>query len=433
MYQARLETMDRELLTDLQLRRLKDTIRHIKENNEFYWEKIGRPEPEDIKSLEDLRNFPFLTKDDLREGYPFRYTCANKESFVRFHMSSGTTGTPIVNFYTVSDVEQWAEIMARCLTCAGVTSKDVVQITPSFGLFNGGFGFHYGCERIGCMVVPIGAGRSMLQLELMKTMGTTVICAIASYPLRLIEVAKEEGFDFKRDTKLRVGIFGAEVWSDEVRNRIESIMGIDTYDIIGMTETGGVGLGIDCKCKCGIHVWEDHYIVEIIDPNTGEVLPDGEEGEMVVTTLTREGLPLIRYRTRDITRIVSRERCDCGRTHLRVDRIKGRTDDMLKIKGVNFYPSQIESILMRHREVGNEYQIVIDEVKGKTKVKIVLEVKDSSRVSNGELREHLMTHLYDLLGFRVDLELVPEGTIPRKPGKAQRVVDLRKEKKGSEG
>ncbi len=425
MYQPRLEGMNREELERLQLTRLRDTIRHIKENNSFYWEKLGRPEPEDIKTLEDLKKLPFLTKDDLREGYPFRYTCAPKDSFIRFHMSSGTTGTPIVNFYTRSDVEQWAEIMARCLTAAGVTSRDVVQITPSFGLFNGGFGFHYGCERIGAMIVPIGAGRSMLQLKLMKEMGTTVICAIASYPLRLIEVAKEENFDFS-DTNLRVGIFGAEVWSDEMRDRIEREMGIDSYDIIGMTETGGVGLGIDCEHKCGIHVWEDHYIVEIVDPDTGEVLPDGQEGEMVVTTLTREGLPLIRYRTRDITHIVSRERCDCGRTMLKVARLKGRCDDMLKVKGVNFYPSQIEAILMRHKEVGNEYQIILDEKKGKTYVKVVLEIKNGSRISNGELKEHLATHLYDFLGFRVDLELVPEGTIPRKPGKAQRVIDKRK-------
>ena len=425
MYQPRLESMEREEIERIQLKRLKDTIRLIKDSNKFYWEQLGRPEPEDIKSLDDLKNLPFLTKEHLREGYPFKYTCAPKDSFVRFHMSSGTTGTPIVNFYTRADVDQWAEIMARCLVAAGVTPRDVVQITPSFGLFNGGFGFHYGCERIGCMVVPIGAGRSMLQLKLMKEMGTTVICAIASYPLRLIEVAKEENFDFS-ETNLRVGIFGAEVWSDQMRKRIENEMGIDTYDIIGMTETGGVGLGIDCREKCGIHVWEDHYIVEIVDPDTGEVLPDGEEGEMVVTTLTREGLPLIRYRTRDITKIISRERCDCGRTHLRVDRIKGRTDDMLKVKGVNFYPSQIEAILMRHKEVGNEYQIIIDEKKGKTYVTVVLEVKDSSRVANGELKEHLATHLYDFLGFRVNLELVPEGTIPRKPGKAQRVIDNRK-------
>ncbi len=425
MYQPRLETMEREEIERVQLERLKNTIRHIKENNSFYWEHLQKVEPEDIKSLEDLKKLPFLTKDHLREGYPFKYTCTPKEFFVRFHMSSGTTGTPIVNFYTRSDVDQWAEIMARCLMCAGVNSKDVVQITPSFGLFNGGFGFHYGCERIGAMIVPIGAGRTMLQLKLMKEMGTTVICAIASYPLRLIEIAKEEGFDFK-DTNLKIGIFGAEVWSDEMRERIEKEMGIDSYDIIGMTETGGVGLGIDCREKSGIHVWEDHYIVEIVDPETGENLPDGEEGEMVVTTLTREGLPLIRYRTRDITRILSRERCDCGRTHLRVDRIKGRTDDMLKIKGVNFYPSQIEAILMRHKEVGNEYQIIIDEKKGKTYVKVVLEIKDSSRISNGELREHLSTHLYDFLGFRVDLELVEEGTIPRKPGKAIRVIDKRK-------
>ncbi len=427
MYQPRLEALNREELERLQLERLRNTIRRIKENNAFYWDRLGRPEPEDIKRLEDIRQLPFLTKEDLREGYPFKYTCAPKESFVRFHMSSGTPGTHIVNFYTENDVEQWAEIMARCFTAAGVTSRDVVQITPSFGLFNGGFGFHYGCERIGAMVVPIGAGRSMLQLKLMKEMGTTVICAIASYPLRLIEVAKEEGFDFS-ETRLRVGIFGAEVWSDEIRARIERELGIDSYDIIGMTETGGVGLGIDCHYKCGIHVWEDHYLVEVVDPDTGEPLPDGEEGEMVVTTLTREGTPMIRYRTRDITRIISRERCDCGRTMLRVDRLKGRTDDMLKVKGVNFYPSQIEAILMRHKEVGNEYQIILDEKKGKTYVKVILEVKDAARVSNGELKEHLQTHLYDLLGFRVNLELVPEGTIPRKPGKAQRVIDNRMKK-----
>jgi len=423
MLQPELEGMARGELEMLQVERLRNTLQRIMENNPGYHKHLGRVRPQDIRCLEDFQRLPFLTKDHLREGYPYGFTCAPKGSFLRFHMSSGTTGTPIINFYTRSDVRQWAEVMARCYTAAGVTRKDVIQITPSFGLFNGGFGFHYGAEKLGAMIIPIGAGRSMLQLKLMKELGATVLCAISSYPLRLIEVAKEEGFDFK-ETRLRVGIFGAEVWSDEMRRRIERAMGIESFDIIGMTETGGVGMGIDCEAHEGIHVWEDHYIVEIIDPETGRVLPDGEEGEMVVTTLTRQGLPLIRYRTRDITRIVFRERCACGRTGLRVGRLKGRTDDMLKVKGINFYPMQIEAILMRHKEVGPEYQLILEKRKGKDHVGIILELKPG--VSNGGLHEHLSTHLYDFLGFRVDLELVPEGTIPRKPGKALRVIDRRK-------
>ncbi len=423
MFQPEFESMKRGELGLLQLERLRNTIQRIKDYNPEYHKKIGGVMPYDIQSLDDLQKLPFLTKDDLRKGYPHGYTCAAKENFLRFHMSSGTTGTPIVNFYTRNDVRQWGEIMARCLMAAGLDRSDVVQITPSFGLFNGGFGFHYGAERIGAMIVPIGAGRSMLQLKLMEEMGSTALCAIASYPLRLIEVAKEEGFDFASRTSLRVGIFGAEVWSEQMRRRIEEEMGIESFDIIGMTETGGVGLGIDCKAHDGIHVWEDHYIVEIINPATGEVLPPGEEGEMVITTLTRQGLPLIRYRTSDITSIRSLERCQCGRTCLRVERLKGRTDDMLKVKGVNFYPSQIEAILLRHKEVGPEYQIILERKKGKPVVNVVIEVKEG--ISNGDLQEHLSTHLYDFLGFRVNLSLVPEGTIPRPAGKAVRVVDKR--------
>ncbi len=424
MLQPEFEGLRREELELLQLERLRQTIQRIMDNNPKYHEHIDRIDPRDIKCLDDLKHLPFLTKDQLREGYPLGNICAPKTNILRFHMSSGTTGTPIINLYTRSDIRQWAEIMARCYTAAGVSRKDVIQITPSFGLFNGGFGFHYGAEKLGAMIIPIGAGRSMLQLKLMKELEATVICAIASYPLRLIEVAKEEGFDFK-DTHLRVGIFGAEVWSEGMRRRIESAMGIESFDIIGMTETGGVGMGIDCHTHTGLHVWEDHYLVEIVDPATGQVLPDGEEGEMVVTTLTRQGLPLIRYRTRDITRIISRDKCDCGRTSLRVDRLKGRTDDMLKAKGVNFYPTQIEAILMQHKDVGPEYQIILEKRKGKDHVKIVLELKPGTAGSG--IQEHLSTQLYDFLGFRVGLDLVPEGTIPRKPGKAQRVLDLRKE------
>ncbi len=416
MFQRRLETLDRELIEKIQLDRLRKAVRRIKEKNRKYWEKIGSLEPGDIKSLEDLKKLPFLTKEDLRQNYPFGLACGEQCEFVRFHMSSGTTGTPVVNPYTPADVEQWGEIMARCLSAAGLTYRDILQITPSFGLFNGGFGFHYGAERIGCFVVPIGPGRTLLQLRFMKDFKTTAIAGIASYPLRLIEVAKEEGFDFK-ETSLRIGIFGAEVWSEEMRRYIEREMGIESFDIIGMTETGGVGLGIDCKAHSGIHVWEDHYIVEIVDPETGKVLPDGEEGELVVTTLTREGLPLIRYRTRDITKVISRERCDCGRTHLRLARIKGRTDDMLKVKGVCFYPRQIEEVIMKYPEVLPNYQIIIGKLEGKDVVEVVIEADRQDQY----LKERIEEEIYSLLGLHIEVTLKRRGEIPRNEGKAVRV------------
>ncbi len=421
MYQPRLETLPREELEKLQLKRLRRTLRHIMENNAAYALRFEGLAPEDLKDLSDLKKLPFITKDELREAYPFKLACAPKEDFVRFHMSSGTTGTPVINPYTRADVEQWAEIMARCLSAATLTHKDVLQITPGFGLFNGGFGFHYGAERIGCFVVPIGPGRTLMQLKFIKDFGTTALAAISSYPLRLIEVAKAEGFDLSQ-TKLRVGIFGAEVWSDETRKFIERELGIETFDIIGMTETGGVGLGIDCVAHDGIHVWEDHYLIEIVDPETGESLPDGEEGELVVTTLTREGLPLIRYRTRDITRIISKGRCVCGRTMARLARIKGRTDDMLKVKGVNFYPRQIEEILMSHPEILPDYLIRIGKKEGKDFIEILVE----SRTLDESLKRRLEEEIYNYLGFRAQVVLLPKGKIPRREGKAVRVEKLEK-------
>ncbi|KAA0259332.1 phenylacetate--CoA ligase [Deferribacter autotrophicus] len=408
------------MLSDRQLELLNKTLHHIKKNNSFYYERL-RFDGE-IKSYDDMLKLPFLTKDDLRQGYPFGFACADKKDFMRMHMSSGTTGTPIINPMTENDINQWAEIMARCYKTATVTKEDIIQITPSFGLFNGGFGFHYGAERIKAFVIPVGPGRSFLQLKFMKDLGTTVLCSIASYPLRLIEIAEEEGFDFKKDSYLRVGIFGAEVWSDEMRRRIEYIMGIETFDIIGMTETGGVGLGIDCKEHNGIHVWDDHYIIEIIDPETGEPVNDGEEGEMVITTLTREGLPLIRYRTRDITKVVSREKCNCGLHTIKVDRIKGRTDDMLKIKGVNFYPSQIESILLQFNELSMEYLIILEDKKGKDDVTLLVEKENGA---DDEVFDKVYTKLYDFLGFHLNLKLVEKGTIERSQGKARRVLDKR--------
>ncbi len=423
MFNYKIETLPREEIEKLQLSQLRKTLRFLKNSRSKLKEKYKDIEPEDIKSLDDLKNLPFTTKDELRDCYPFDHIAVDPSDCARMHMSSGTTGVPVINAMTRNDINQWGEIMARCLACAGLTSKDRLQIMPSFGLFNGGFGFHYGAEKLGCFVVPAGAGRTLMQLKFIKDLEVTAIGAIASYPARLIEVAKEIGYDFK-ETKLRVAILGAETWSDEYRKRIEEIMGVKTFDIIGMTETGGVGLGIDCEARAGIHIWEDHYIVEIVDPNTGEVLPVGKEGELVITTLTREGLPLIRYRTRDITRIISYEKCDCGRTHVRVDRIKGRTDDMLKVKGVNFYPSQIEQILMKYKGLSPYYQLVIETVKGKDEMTIIIEKVDNG-ITEPEL-EKLNVELYDFLGFHSKIQVVPEGTIQRVPGKAVRIIDKRK-------
>jgi len=426
LYQPALESMSRQELPDLQLQRLHETLTHIHANNPRYVEHLEGRGADDVKSLADIAGFPFLTKEDLRRAYPFNLTCAPQKDFVRIQTSSGTTGTPILNAYTASDVAQWSEVMARCLTAAGVTSEDVIQITPSFGMFNGGFGFHYGASAIGAMIIPIGAGRTQFQLELMRDLGTTVLASIASYPLRLIEVAQSTGFDFRRDTRLRVGVMGAETWSDESRRRIEAAMGIETFDIIGLTETGGVGLGIDCEQHAGIHVWEDHFLMEIIDPVSGEPVPDGTRGEMVLTTLTRRGLPLIRFRTGDITAVTSREPCGCGRTHVRVDRLTGRTDDMLKVKGVNFYPKQIESLLLRYEDVATDYQIVIDKVEGKDQLSLVVEVKNPQEAT---LAQRLDAAVFDLLGFHAEVQLVPMGHIERPVGKAVRVIDKRKEGK----
>jgi len=423
MFNPEKETMSREEIEKLQLTGLRKTLKFLKNSRSKLKEKYKDIEPEDIKSLNDLKSLPFVTKDDLRDCYPFEHIAVKPEECVRMHMSSGTTGVPVINAMTKNDIVQWGEIMARCLATAGLTEKDKIQIMPSFGLFNGGFGFHYGAESLGCFIVPAGAGRSLMQLKLIKDLGVTAFGAIASYPARLIEVAKDNGFDF-RETKLRVAILGAETWSDEYRRRIEEEMEIKTFDIIGLTETGGVGLGIDCEARTGIHVWEDHYIVEIIDPETQKPLSIGEEGEMVITTLTREGLPLVRYRTRDISKILSYEQCDCGRTHIRVSRIRGRTDDMLKVKGVNFYPSQVEQILLKYKGLSPYYQLVIETAKGKDEMTIIVEKADNG-ITQREL-DQLDLELYDFLGFHSKIQVVPEGTIQRVPGKAVRIIDKRK-------
>jgi phenylacetate-coenzyme A ligase PaaK-like adenylate-forming protein len=420
MLQPALEAMPPEALGRLQLERMRLTLGRVLANPRWA-RRLGGVRPGDVERVDDWRRLPFLTKEELRDAYPLELACGGLDGYRRVHMSSGTTGNPILNPYTAADVGQWGEVMARCYVAAGVTRADVIQITPSFGLFTGGFGFHYGAERLGAMVVPVGAGRTLLQLRLMRDLRVTVLPGIATYPLRLLEVAREERFDLT-SLRLRVAILGSEMWSDELRARIDRELRLTSYDILGMTETGGPGLGIDCAARAGIHVWEDHYHVEIVDPATGAGQPDGVEGELIVSTLTREGLPLVRYRTHDVTRVVARGRCDCGRTMLRLDRLRGRTDDMVIYKGVNFYPRQIETLLLRTTGLGHEYQIVLDSDGGGERMTIVAETEPGC---DAAVAARLRRELHDLLSLSPEIRLCAAGTLERAAGKAVRVVDRR--------
>ena len=420
MWQPEREAMAREPLDRLVLERMRATLARAR-TNPAWVRRLGDAVPEDLKGVGDWARLPTLTKEDLRDAYPFTLACGGAARYVRIQMSSGTTGNPILNPYTAADVAQWGEVMARCYVAAGVTAADVIQITPSFGLFTGGFGFHYGAERLGAMVIPTGAGRTLLQLRLMRDLRATVLTAIATYPLRLLEVAREERFDLG-SLALRVGIFGSEMWSDALRARIEGELSLRTFDLIGMTETGGPGLGIDCAARAGIHVWEDHYHAEIVDPATGAALADGVEGELVISALTREGLPLIRYRTHDLTRVVSRDPCACGRTALRLDRLRGRTDDMVIFKGVNFYPGQVESVVLRQPGVSHEYQITLEGEGGGERMTVHVETEPGCDPAVGP---RIRRELHDLLALSPDVRLCAVGTIERTQGKAVRVVDRR--------
>jgi phenylacetate-CoA ligase len=421
MWESPAETLPREALEVETVEGMRRTLGRAL-SNAAWRRRLEGAAPGDVRGSADWARLPFLTKDDLRDAYPFGLACAAPEAVLRVHMSSGTTGNPVLNPYTRSDVEQWARVMARCYVAAGVGARDVVQITPSFGLFTGGFGFHYGAERIGAMVIPIGAGRTSLQLQLMRDLGATVLAGISTYPLRILEVAREERFDLG-SLRLRVAILGSEMWSDDLRRLIERELALTTFDIIGMTETGGPGLGIDCAARAGIHVWEDHYFCEVVDPATGRPCPDGEEGELVVSTLTREGLPLIRYRTHDLTRILSRAPCACGRTHLRLDRLHGRTDDMVIFRGVNFYPRQVESLVLKQPGVGHEYQIVLDRTPGGSdRLALLIEAREGFEAAG---LPRLRSELRQFLNLSPEITLLKEGELPRGPGKAVRIVDRR--------
>ena len=419
MWNRTAETLSRDELTALQLKGLQKSLRRVW-GNEFYRERLsvkGLASPEDVKSLDDLAKLPFFTKDDFRDAYPLKMNCVDRRELMEFHQSSGSTGTPVVMAYTKNDLNQWAECMARCYAMAGLEKGDAFQIMPTFGLFNGGFGCYHGCRKAHLFCVPASSGNTERQIKLMRDFHVKGFCSVVSYVPRLIEkLDADPNGDFDIPS-LKVGIFGSETFSDELRRRIEKRLHIECFDIYGMTETGGIGTtGQDCMAHNGIHVWEDQYITEIIDPVTGEVLPDGEYGEVVFTSLNREAMPIIRYRTRDISRILSREKCACGRTSLRIDRITGRTDDMLIVKGVNFYPRQVEEALMEIPGVKDEFQIVLEEHDGMTDVTVNVEAEE------GVTGHMVAKHLREKLGFLPKGDVFPVGSLPHSEGKAKRVV-----------
>ncbi|MDR2762499.1 MAG: phenylacetate--CoA ligase [Planctomycetaceae bacterium] len=412
------ETMSQDEIIHFQNVKLRETIHWAWAQNGFFrkrYTEAGLLRLHDFCNAGDLIHIPFTNKSDFRDTYPLGMCCVDRHLLREMHMSSGSTGTAVVMAYTSSDIEQWAECMARCYVMAGAAEGNVVQITPSFGLFNGGFGMYHGAQSAGLFVVPAGSGNTERQIKLAKDFGTKILCGVVSYAVRIYEVMTTLGLELP---DLKIGIFGAESFSEGMRQRIESQLGIEAFDIYGMTETGGVGtLGMDCVAHNGIHVWEDHYYIEIIDPVTSKNLPDGEQGELVITSLSRQAIPVIRFRTGDLTRVVSREKCDCGRTHTRIAKIAGRTDDMLIIKGVNFFPQQVESALMEIPGVLPQYQIVIEETDGVRDVRINVEADESV---TGYMIEK---HLKERLGFSPKGDIFKQGELPRQEdGKAKRVI-----------
>lgn len=426
------ETLPREALEALQLKRLQNLVETLYARVPFYKQKLDEAgvKPEDIKTLKDITKLPFTNKQDLRDNYPFGMFAVPQEQVVRIHASSGTTGKPTVVGYTRRDIDTWSELMARTLHAAGVGKGDVLQNAYGYGLFTGGLGAHYGAEKIGASVIPISGGNSKKQLMIMKDFGSTAISCTPSYALNLHEIALEEGLDIKNDTKIKVGIFGAEPWTDSMRKEIEEKWGIDAIDIYGLSEIIGPGVAFECvEAKNGMHISEDHFIVETIDPETGEQLPFGEKGELVFTTITKEAIPLIRYRTRDISRIM-KEPCKCGRTFVRMEKVTGRSDDMLIIRGVNVFPSQIESILIDTQGIMPHYQLVVDRVDNMDTLEVKVEVSEdifSDEVKELQaLEKGLQKDIKDIIGVSCKVRLVEPKSIARSEGKAVRVIDNRK-------
>lgn len=424
------ECIPREELEELQLQRLKETVERCYFNVPHYRKVMQelQLEPEDIQSLDDLKKLPFTTKQDLRDNYPYGMFAVPLSEVVRIHSSSGTTGKPTVVGYTRGDITTWSELMARSLVCGGAGRDDVIHNAYGYGLFTGGLGVHYGAERLGASVIPISGGNTKRQIMIMKDYGSTILTCTPSYALYIAEVINELGMK-PEDLKLKVGIFGAEPWSENMRKEIEEKLGISAIDIYGLSEIIGPGVAVECQDKSGLHIWEDHFLPEIIDPETGETLPPGEEGELVITSLTKEALPVLRYRTRDIARLIT-EPCPCGRTAYKVTRIGGRTDDMLIIRGVNVFPSQIEHVLLETGYAEPHYQLIVDRKGTMDTLTVMVEVSEnvfSDEVRKLEQLEYtIKNELETTLGISVGVKLVEPKTIARSEGKAKRIIDNRK-------
>lgn len=424
------ETMPREEMRTVQSERLRDVVERVYYNVPYYRERMQSlgMGPENIASIDDLSKLPFTTKQDLRDNYPFGLFAVPMSEIIRLHASSGTTGKPTVVGYTRHDIGLWSEVMARTLTSAGAGKNDFIQIAYGYGLFTGGLGVHYGGEKIGASVIPISGGNTKRQLQLMKDFGSTVLACTPSYASYLAEAIEESGFN-RDEFKLRVGVFGAEPWTENMRREIEKRLRIKAIDIYGLSEIIGPGVSFECEHQCGLHINEDHFIPEIIHPDTLEVLPEGELGELVFTTVTKEGLPIIRYRTRDLTRL-NFETCACGRTLVRMNKCTGRSDDMLIIRGVNLFPSQIESVLLEMDETTPHYLLVVDRVNNLDTLQLQVEVEDrfyQDKISELQaLRLKIQHQIESATGLSVSVKLVEPKTIERSEGKAKRVIDNRK-------
>jgi len=424
------ECMPREEMRRVQTERLIKTVERLYYNVPFYRKRMQEKglEPGDIKSLDDLEKLPFTYKQDLRDNYPYGLFAVPLSEIVRIHASSGTTGKQTVVGYTRRDIDRWSEIMARSLTCAGADKNSVIQVAYGYGLFTGGLGVHYGTERIGASVIPISGGNTKRQIQIMKDFGTTHLACTPSYALFMAEEMENMGVD-KKELRLKAGIFGAEPWTENMRKEIEERFGIVAYDIYGLSEVMGPGVSMECEYKCGMHIWEDHFIPEIINPETEEVLPPGSTGELVFTTITKEGLPLIRYRTRDVCTL-NYEKCECGRTSVRMSKVTGRTDDMLIIRGVNVFPSQIESVLLQIGETAPHYQLIVDRVDNLDTLEVLVEMTYemfSDEVKQLEnIERKIRAEIESTLGISAKVRLVEPRTIERSEGKAKRVIDKRK-------
>jgi len=422
------ETMPRAKLAQLQLKRLRATLKNAYDHVPHHRRRMTEAgiKPQDIRALEDLRHLHFTVKSDLRDHYPFGLFARPREQVTRLHASSGTTGKPTVVGYTLRDVETWADLMARSMACAGTRPGDVVHNAYGYGLFTGGLGAHYGAERLGATVVPMSGGATERQVVLIMDFGARVLCATPSYALNIAEVAEREGVDLRK-SKLEIGLFGAEPWSEALRREVQIRLGIKAVDIYGLSEILGPGVATECEAQEGLHGWEDHFLFETIDPDTGKPVPEGNAGELVITTLTKEALPMIRYRTRDITRL-TRERCACGRTHLRLKRITGRNDDMLIIRGVNVYPSQIEAVLVGLPDIAPHYQLVVERKGNLDELTVEAEAAPSVQASEEAYRaiaERVRNHIKTHVGVTTEVVVKHPGEVPRSQGKAVRVRDLR--------